>query len=200
MRLKYFLRGLGSGIVLTALVTAAAKPQMSDARIVERAKELGMISEEESGVNEKDLSDLSADDDNEEDQDEEDHNDKDREKSSHKDDKSGNTVEEDTKNENSQDDAKEDATGNDDSYKDDIIIDTKETDKKKDGQNIQITINSGLHSYDVSKILEAAGVVDDAKKFDEYLIQYGYQRRIIPGIYEISEKDSYRTIADLITR
>lgn len=46
MNLKYYLRGLGLGIMVTALILALAgnrKNSMTDAQIKERAKELGMI-------------------------------------------------------------------------------------------------------------------------------------------------------------
>lgn len=46
MNLKYYLRGLGLGIVVTALILTIAGPRkttMSDAQVKARAKELGMI-------------------------------------------------------------------------------------------------------------------------------------------------------------
>ena len=45
MRLKYFLRGLGIGIVVTTIILAIshnAGRRMSDSEVIERAKELGM--------------------------------------------------------------------------------------------------------------------------------------------------------------
>lgn len=45
MRLKYFLRGLGIGIVVTTIILAIshnAGMRMSDSEVIERAKELGM--------------------------------------------------------------------------------------------------------------------------------------------------------------
>lgn len=45
MRLKYFLRGLGIGIVVTTIILAIshnAGSRMSDSEVIERAKELGM--------------------------------------------------------------------------------------------------------------------------------------------------------------
>ena len=49
MNLKYYLRGLGIGIVMTALImgiTAAGKNKpLSDSEIIERAKALGMTEE-----------------------------------------------------------------------------------------------------------------------------------------------------------
>ena len=47
MRLKYYLRGLGIGIVVTAMimgVSANGKTEsLTDAQIIARAKELGMV-------------------------------------------------------------------------------------------------------------------------------------------------------------
>lgn len=52
MKLKYYLRGLGTGIVVTALVLGISlshgKGSMSDEEIIKRAKELGMVEEFES--------------------------------------------------------------------------------------------------------------------------------------------------------
>lgn len=49
MNLKYYLRGLGIGIVVTALImgiaTGGRKQVLSDEEIMERAKELGMVEE-----------------------------------------------------------------------------------------------------------------------------------------------------------
>ncbi len=53
MKLKYYLRGMGIGIILTAIVMGFAlggrKATMSDAEIIQRAKALGMV-DGESGV------------------------------------------------------------------------------------------------------------------------------------------------------
>ena len=47
MKLKYYLRGMGIGIILTAIVMGFAlggrKATISDAEIIERAKALGMV-------------------------------------------------------------------------------------------------------------------------------------------------------------
>ena len=53
MKLKIYLRGLGIGIAVTALILGISysnKKEMSDAEIIARAKELGMVeAESESG-------------------------------------------------------------------------------------------------------------------------------------------------------
>ena len=46
MKLKYYLRGLGIGIVVTAfifMITSGKKEELSDAEIRERAAQLGMV-------------------------------------------------------------------------------------------------------------------------------------------------------------
>ena len=50
MKLKYYLRGLGIGIIVTTLILMIAgtgqKEELTDAQIIERAKELGMVMED----------------------------------------------------------------------------------------------------------------------------------------------------------
>ena len=47
MKLKYYLRGIGIGVILTALIMGFAlggrKTTISDAEVIERAKKLGMV-------------------------------------------------------------------------------------------------------------------------------------------------------------
>ena len=51
MNLKYYLRGLGIGIVMTAIIMGIASPAkketLTDKEITEKAKELGMIDDTE---------------------------------------------------------------------------------------------------------------------------------------------------------
>ena len=47
MKRKYYLRGLGLGILVTALVFTIAGPkELSDEEIIKRAEELGYVKEE----------------------------------------------------------------------------------------------------------------------------------------------------------
>lgn len=55
MKLKYYMRGLGIGIILTALVLSisyhsARKNDLSDKEIINRAEKLGMVMQEESSL------------------------------------------------------------------------------------------------------------------------------------------------------
>lgn len=54
MKLKYYLRGLGVGIVITAIIlTITSSPKtekLSDEEIIRRAEQLGMVMEEDTGL------------------------------------------------------------------------------------------------------------------------------------------------------
>lgn len=51
MKLKYYLRGLGIGIIVTTIILVSCfsmqKPKMTDAKIIEKASQLGMIMPEQ---------------------------------------------------------------------------------------------------------------------------------------------------------
>lgn len=56
MKQKYYLRGLGFGILITALVFVFAGPsEMSEEEIIKYAEQLGYVKEEESAINLKGL-------------------------------------------------------------------------------------------------------------------------------------------------
>ena len=51
MKLKYYLRGLGIGIIITSIIlmiaSSGSKTEMTDAEIIKRAEELGMVMKED---------------------------------------------------------------------------------------------------------------------------------------------------------
>ncbi len=59
MKLKYYLRGAGIGVVVTTLVLTIAfaffRPTMSDEDVIARAKQLGMTEQEEDGQETEDI-------------------------------------------------------------------------------------------------------------------------------------------------
>ena len=58
MKRKYYLRGLGLGILITALVFTIAGPkELSDEEIINRAEKLGYVKEEDASLGIKDLLD-----------------------------------------------------------------------------------------------------------------------------------------------
>lgn len=62
-----------------------------------------------------------------------------------------------------------------------------------------ITIKKGSDSGSVSRMFYEAGLVENAKAFDNYLCNNGYSRSISPGIYEIAPGTSEEEIAKIIT-
>lgn len=66
-------------------------------------------------------------------------------------------------------------------------------------KNYTLTIVGGYSSDRVAKILEGAGVVNNAAAFDKYLCDNGYDHRISTGTYVIPAGSDYAAIAKLIT-
>ena len=67
-------------------------------------------------------------------------------------------------------------------------------------KQIEITVNSGDGSLTVAKKLEQAGLIQDAKEFDRYLCQNGYDKKICTGVHTFEEGASEEEIAKEITR
>lgn len=63
-----------------------------------------------------------------------------------------------------------------------------------------VTIKGGMWSKDVAKAMAAAGLVDSAEDFDDYLCDNGYASYISVGTYRIREGADYSEIAEAITK
>ena len=66
------------------------------------------------------------------------------------------------------------------------------------GEAVILRIVSGATSYTVSKDLAAAGLVEDAKAYDTYLCDNGFASKIHVGTYEIYPGTSGEEIARMI--
>ena len=201
MKLKYFLRGLGSGIVLTALVIALTTKAPSDASIIEKAKELGMISKDEKGLSTTELSKLTGEND-EPSKNSEQTDTKGKEKLE----KDISTIDKATTEEEKTDPAPPDeATTEEDLKSDDDNkgISKNENSEKEiniESENIMIEIKYGMHSESVSRLLEESKIINSANELNQYMINKGYQTRIQPGIYVMSAQISYDEIIEMIAR
>lgn len=173
MKLKYYLRGLGIGIVVTVFIMMAAlgnKQPMTDEEVMARAKELGMI---ENSV----LKDIAGKDD----------------ETTVSDDKTDETY----KNDDAQNDDDESSNVNEqDAVEPEKTEDTTEI--KKDV--ISITVVGGDSSWTVSKRMEEAGLIESAKDFDTHLCRYGYDKRISVGTYEIPTDATHEEMAKILTK
>ena len=77
---------------------------------------------------------------------------------------------------------------------------TEAADDKNDSKKgATITISSGMGSEEVSAVLKKAGVIKDDVKYNEFLIENGYESKIIVGTYDIPAGASDKDIAKIIT-
>lgn len=67
------------------------------------------------------------------------------------------------------------------------------------GETITITIRSGQSSVAVSKMLEEAGLVESASAYDKYLCANGYDKRLKTGTHVIPVGATEEEIARIIT-
>ena len=224
MEKKYYFRGLGLGIVVTAVIMGIAlsgsrQGQMTDEEIIARAKKLGMIED----------SSLLASSDNEENEAEETGEQENAdaaepetvkppvkldvavaepkpeeapEEPEETDVDSSAGAKPGTDTESSADakpasDNKPEADTNEMTKQDD---DTTETVSEVTSSVAKsITIVSGDGSYTVAKKLADAGVVESAASFDTFLCQNGYDKRLRTGTFQIPANASGEQIARIVT-
>lgn len=226
MKLRYYLRGLGIGIVITALLMGltkgGAKETLSDDEIIARAEALGMV---QSSVLSSDL--------NHEEQGED-----------------GVTVSYNTALDEPDIAALPDSAGADQTGDAAGVVDTEATDKTADAADtvdsekvadaagdsekvadatgasegstkasdtdvadnstkatdttgaatITVTINSGDGSDTVARRLAELGVITDAGDFDRYLCQNGYDKKLATGNHEINAGAGYQEIAEILIK
>ena len=73
----------------------------------------------------------------------------------------------------------------------------------KDSEKARIQILRGMNSYDVAIILEKAGVLkgyEDREAFNDYLVAQGYGGHVMVGIFEVPVGASYDKIISIVCR
>ena len=73
---------------------------------------------------------------------------------------------------------------------------TEQTDTKT---KATITVSGGMSSETISSLLENAGLVDSASKFNSFLVQNGYDKKLETGSFDISGGMTYEEIARILT-
>ncbi len=223
MKLKYYLRGLGIGIMVTTLIltlsSGVKKTEMTDAEIKERASELGMVDEKSMLLSEAEkLADGSESDDRISSAASGNAVSSDRAVSSDgtiSSDKilsanaaiSGNILSTDTvpyKDTVSESSAGPGSNTADNKVSgdpgDDISASENTTAEKGVPLIITINIDRGESSTSVAKKLKAAGLIGDSAGFDAYLCEKGYDRRLVTGKHMIPQNATQLEIAKLITK
>ena len=196
MKLRYYLRGLGIGIVITALLMGftktAAKETLSDDEIIARAEALGMV---QSSVLSSDL--------NHEEQGEDGvtvsyNNALDESDIAALPDSAGADQTEDTA---GVADNSTKATDTTDKVKNDTTVtDDADNSGTTGATTITVTINSGDGSDTVARHLAELGVITDAGDFDRYLCQNGYDKKLATGNHEINVGAGYQEIAEILIK
>ena len=161
MKLKYYLRGLGIGILVTAVIMGVTqgsrKETLSDREIRERAAALGMVEPGNS------LADLEA----------------------------------------AETPA---ATEIPEAIETPVATETPEVTarptqkpaEEEEGSSYTFEIQAGDSSYQVAYRLQQAGLVADARDFDNYLCSKGYDRKLKTGSYEIPETATEEEISEIL--
>lgn len=224
MERKYYLRGLGLGIIITAIIMGIAgkgKPAMTDEEIMQRAKELGMIentmlaepvqetapadtakASDEKTVNTETESDTAKTADTEAKTDTARPSDAetklDTAKASDIEAKTDTVKASDS--ETKSDTAKPtDAEAKADTTElSDTETNTDTTKPSATGAQ-SITIVNGDSSVSVAAKLEQAGLISSASSYDSYLCSNGYDKKIRPGDYSIPADAGDEEIARIIT-
>lgn len=214
MNLKYYLRGLGIGIVVAAILMGVAtngNDRMTDAEIKERAAQLGMV---ESKV----LADISnnAGGKTQEEQpivqptvppeivEETKKPDKvNTPEATEEPEETQKTTEDSTPEATDEPIASQAPTVNDEpeaTKEPEINNEPEPTEVPDNGDVIVITIRAGASSWTVSKELAEYGLVEDAKEFDRFLSRGGYDKSICIGEFEITMGATHEEIAKIITK
>lgn len=175
MKLKYYLRGLGIGILVTAVIMGVTqggrKETLSDREIRERAAALGMVEPGNS------LADLEAA-------------------------ETPKATETPAVAETPKATETPAATETPKATETPEATETpKETEtpaEEEKGSLYTLEIQAGDSSYQVAYRLQQAGLVADARDFDKYLCSKGYDRKLRTGSYEIPETATEEEISEIL--
>ncbi len=179
MNLKYYLRGLGIGVLVTAFimgVTGKEKP-MTDAEIKIRAAKLGMVEEtvlsdlktedaEENGTTDGVISEESE-------------------------------VEQETVQEPTQGTEEEKESSEESASKEETVVQANGV-VTTEANYVIITIDGGNASNTVSNKLFEAGLIESSADYNQYLISNGYDRKLRAGDHRIPLDATEEQIARII--
>lgn len=219
MKLKYYLRGLGIGMIVTALILGISfsnrdgqtAQSMTDDQIRERAEQLGMVDSSDLTLAALQNSAKQQVENHPETQTEQVQTEQTQEPAETQEQITTNTNEnENTAMSQQTQEAGTEATP-ETVEKADTTVEVGQTQgsettaennadtPSQQTQTATITIQKGASSGSVSTELYEAGLVENAKAFDNYLCNNGYSRSIHPGTYEIAPGTAEETIAKIIT-
>ena len=205
MKLKYYLRGLGIGILVTAVIMGVTqgsrKETLSDREIRERAAALGMVEPGNSladleAATEKETQDAAVPAETPE---------------ASESPAAESTVAPSEKPSATPTPAEATEPPKADTEAAEAVKTPEETEspaedvrptqkpaKEETGIAYTLEIQSGDSSYQVALRLQQAGLIEDARDFDSYLCSKGYDRKLRTGSYEISKNANEEEIAEIL--
>ena len=191
MKLKYYLRGLGIGIICTAIIMGIAlsgnkKETMTDTEIIERARLLGMVMPEET-EEPSEAEDGQKQPEDKKSKPEEPENGKSQDLTKDKT-SDGSKTDNKTAEDNKADVLKTNGNNADENENKAEDNSDKSQSVNKPGSSqgtVQFEIKSGEFSDTISNKLFQAGLISDAEAFNKYLTQKGADQNLRVGVYEI---------------
>lgn len=176
MKLKYYLRGLGVGIVVTAVILTIANHlgnKMSDEDIIKRAAKLGMVMKEDESLFPPTEPETTTPEPTSPSPTEQD-------TTAVKPAEPETTTPVPTEPETTTPVPAEPQTSG-------VVIHTA-----------TITVTSGMYSEAVSQKLEEAGIVKNWREFNEYLTSNGYAERLQTGTHSFNSEMDFNEIAEIL--
>ena len=205
MNVKSYLKGIGVGMIVASLILIIAgnmNKGMSDADVIKKAKELGMV--EASAVNQS-TETVAVNVEETKESAEADSKDKSSEpaKAETTEDKAtadntaveNNTTEENAAN-TSEDTKPDDTIVSDDNAETNVTDNTTDTSSDNvSGETVKVEVRSGMSSESVSLAVKNAGLVESDTEFNKYLCENGYDKKLRVGSFDIPSGSDFETIA-----
>lgn len=206
MKLKYYLRGLGIGIIITTIILSitfkADTPQMSDQEIIAKAKQLGMVMKEEDTTigntqnrqnNEEDGQAVAS---TEESSDENAIQDTEA-----VDTETVDTQEQEPQTENMQSDAVQSGDVQPENTTDEAASENvEEAQQEEEREPYTLVVRSGDVCRVICEKLQENGVIDDAEAFRRFLGQKGIASSISTGTYTVPYGLTYDEVYQIIRK
>lgn len=181
MKLKYYLRGLGVGIVVTAVILTIANHlgnKMSDEDIIKRAAKLGMVMKEDESLFPPTEPETTTPEPT-----------------------SPSPAEQDTtavKPAESETTTPEPTTPVPTEPETTTPVPAEPQTSGVVIHTATITVTSGMYSEAVSQKLEEAGIVKNWREFNEYLTSNGYAERLQTGTHSFNSEMDFKEIAEIL--
>ena len=178
MKLKYYMCGFGSGIILAVLVLVIANKITAGSGAASNVNQQGTteaagsviayttqaaaISQAASANNHTDKADVQSD--------------------------------------AATDTANDKTTVTDNNNQADTRTDSTTVNNNEQKEQVTVHINAVTVASDIADMLEKNGIIDSAQGFIQYMYNHGYSRVIQEGDFTLSKGDSYENVARIITR